>query len=108
MKIRRLSLMLILGALAFGGMQAAAPDSAFALGGNCSASTERQERILDDAFRTRARCSSLQADTKARPVLIRYGLDSYGSYFTGLNRNYYTAWIVSIGAVQASVQLARV
>lgn len=69
--------------------------SASAIGGNCSSGMERQDNTwTDDVYRAWASCSSLQADSKARAVLDRTGLDKYSSYFTRLNTRVYTGWYV--------------
>ena len=74
-----------------------------AIGGNCSAGTEKQSGL--DNYRGWASCSSLQGDTKARPKLVRDGGPDYtGSYFTALNTrrytSYYSCWMGCHGAVE--------
>ncbi len=84
------------------------PTQASAVGGNCSAAVEHQPRTGPDYYRARASCSSLQADSKARPVLDVWGPNSYGPWFTGLNTYYYSPWGDFVIVYGAMVQIAHV
>jgi hypothetical protein len=82
--------------------------AAAAIGGNCSAWHE--DKAVDwqpDKHRIAARCSSLNADTKARGYGEADGPDHYTSWFTALNTSKYGAWGV-IGIDSTQVQMARV
>ena len=68
-----------------------ASSPACALSGACSATRETKSQVGLDAYRTRASCSSLSGDARARAKLIRRGgPDYYSSWFTTLNKSYYT------------------
>ena len=73
-----------------------APAPAYAVGGNCSSALEKEERSWQpDVYRVRARCSSLQADSKAQGVLDRnVSQDGYTQWFTRIDFNYYSGWYV--------------
>lgn len=83
---------------------------ATAVGGNCSAVKQTQERSWDlDVHRTRAICSSLQGDSKARGTLVRNsGFDGHTPWFTTTNRYYYTDWYTCWNGCSARVQIERV
>lgn len=72
---------------------AATTAPAWAISGSCSAVRETDSQIGLDAYRARASCSSLSGDAKARAKLVRDGGPDYtSSWFTTLNKSYYTGW----------------
>lgn len=80
-----------------------------AVGGNCSASKQEKEVTGLNQFRARAKCTSLQGDSKARPKLIRDGGPDYtGPYFTTLNKYYYTGWYTCYAGCSAAYEIAHV
>lgn len=83
---------------------------ATAVGGNCSAVRQTQERSWDlDLHRARANCTSLQGDSKARGTLVRDGgPDYHTSWFTTTNKYYYTGWYTCYAGCSARVQIEHV
>ena len=85
-RLRRLLPMILICAIVSLGLTALAPpQSASALGGNCSA------RMVSGVGYTlaRGRCSSLNRDTKARSTLdIAAAPDTHSIWFTTLNKDY--------------------
>lgn len=79
-----------------------------AVGGNCSAWSEKQNvSWAPDKWRVAARCSYLQADSKAKGVGDVDGPDHNTSWFTTLNTTRYSSW--GIGAIDRSrVEITRV
>lgn len=79
--------------LAAAGMIVATP-AAQAVGGSCRAYEEKKaQSFRPDAYRVRAICSSLQADSKARgTLLVENAVDEHTVWFTGLNINRYSSW----------------
>ena len=110
MSIRRFTtVMLAGGALVAAGL--VAPSPAFAVGGNCSANTEKQARSFQpDLWRVAASCSSLQADSKARGTLSApRHVDYHTQWFTGLNTTYRSGWTTSIyGTPSARSEITHV
>jgi hypothetical protein len=83
--------------------------AAAAIGGTCSAWAEY--KAIDwqpDKRRVAARCSALNADTKARGYGEAIGVpDHYTAWFTALNTTKYGAWgVLRLDEVQ--VQMSRV
>ncbi|MGY1719405.1 hypothetical protein ACI8AG_10200 [Blastococcus sp. SYSU DS0552] len=75
-----------------GGLVIMAPQAG-AIGGNCSAWAEK--RVVDwapDDWRVLARCSYLQADTKARGVGDVDGPDHHTAWFTAINTTRASSW----------------
>ena len=80
---------------------------AWALSGSCSAVRETDSRIGLDAYRTRASCTSLSGDAKARAKLVRDGGPDYtSSWFTTLNKSYYTGWYTCYAGCHATYEIA--
>jgi len=80
---------------------------AWAISGSCQAHRETDEQWGLDAYRSRASCSSLSGDAKARAKLIRDGgPDYFSSYFTTLNKNYYTGWYTCYAGCSATYEIA--
>lgn len=80
-----------------------------AVGGNCSASKQENDVFGPNEYRSRASCSSLQGDSRARPKLIRDGGPDYtGPYFTTLNKYYYTGWYTCYAGCTAAYEIAHV
>lgn len=68
---------------------------ASAVGGDCSTALEKKAQTArPDAYRVRAICRSLDAESMARGTLIvnNGNPDFHTSWFTGLNTNYYSNW----------------
>jgi hypothetical protein len=68
--------------------------SAQAVGGSCRAYQEKKtQSFRPDAYRVRATCSRLEADSMARgTLLVDNAVDQHTVWFTGLNRNVYSSW----------------
>jgi hypothetical protein len=69
--------------------------AAHAVGGDCSSYREKKAQTArPDAYRVRAICRSLDAESKARGVLVvnNGNPDYHTAWFTGLNTNYYSDW----------------
>lgn len=80
-----------------------------AVGGSCSATLQEKEQTGLNGFRSRASCSSLQGDSRARPRLIRDGGPDYtGPYFTTLNKYYYTDYYTCYAGCSASYEIGHV
>jgi hypothetical protein len=83
--------------------------AAAAIGGTCSAWSET--KAVDwqpDKRRIAARCSALNADTKARGYGVANGApDHYTAWFTALNTTRYGAWGI-VGIDKSQVQMQRV
>jgi hypothetical protein len=80
-----------------------------AIGGDCNAVKEVDGRIGLDGHRARAWCDSLNADSRARPKLIRNGGPDYtGPYFTAIRTNYYTKWYSCYAGCSAAYEIAHV
>lgn len=81
---------------------------AAAIGGNCSHGMQRIDQPWwdDDDYRAWARCSSLEANSKAQGELTRVGVHKYTVWFTRLNTTYYTNWY--IWGTGSTVTIARV
>lgn len=98
-------------ALVGGTILVAQAPTASAIGGNCSAIRQHQVRNnLPDLYRVRASCSSLQGDSKARGVLDRNLVPTalYTSWFTSLNKYYYSGWGDSIYGSSARTEIKGV
>lgn len=77
--------------VAAGTLMAVTPSSAEAVGGNCSSIRQEKEDTGFNSFRVRARCSSLQADSKAKGVLEKAAAsDPETAWFTQLNTYKYS------------------
>jgi hypothetical protein len=82
---------------------AATTTPAWAAWGNCGATRETRAQPGLDSYRARASCSSLSSDGKARAKLVRYGGPDYtSSWFTTLNKYYYTGWFTCYAGCHAA------
>jgi hypothetical protein len=105
---RTIAVAATIAAISSGVVLSVSSPAAAAIGGNCSAWWET--KAVDwqpDKKRIAARCSSLNADTKARGYGEADGPDHYTAWFTQLNTSKYGAWGV-FGIDGVSVQMARV
>lgn len=81
----------VLVSLTAGGLSFGLVETANAVGGNCSSIRQEKEDTGYNSFRVRARCSSLQADSRAQGVLDKVGAsDPETAWFTQLNTYKYS------------------
>lgn len=83
--------------------------SAEAISGTCSATKQKDEQFGPDQYRVRASCSKLSGDAKARGQLTRDNqADEHTSWFTTLNKYYYSPWDDCLWGCSATYQLNSV
>lgn len=82
-----------LAAMCTVGMVGVTDLSAQAFGGVCNAERQKDSQFGPDEYRARAECDRLDRDSKARGILVRSNqFDEHTSWFTTLNKWYYTPW----------------
>lgn len=95
----------ILTTCALSTMAIMGPAPAFAVGGDCT--SKKETSGLNN--RGGALCTSLQADSRARPKLIReLGPDYHGDYFTALNVWRYTDWYTCYAGCEGAYEITHV
>lgn len=107
--IKRLAAAGATASLLAGGAVVVTVAPANAVGGNCSATRQMREVVGPNEYRSRASCSSLQGDTRARAQLNRDGgPDYFSSWFTRLNTYYYTGYYSCYSGCSATYQIDHV
>lgn len=87
-------------------LTAAIASPAHALGGTCTAGLEKDSAGNGRAW---ASCSRIEGDTKVAPKINRtWGPDYNGTWFTALNRRYYTSYYGCDFGCSGSYSIAHV
>ncbi|WP_447645335.1 hypothetical protein [Nocardioides zeae] len=91
MSMKKIRGAILAGAVLAGGYVVTTTPYAEAVGGNCSSVRQEIDVFGPNAYRVRAKCTSLQGDSKARGVLdISGDTDKRTEWFTTVNKYYYS------------------